>query len=201
MFEGSFAQIRRESQGEGVADTQTHQQLETECLPTAPPRKGPQLEVLSSLCCCRMWKMHDAQSLGASSLSFPFCFPACIFNPTLGIAFRSVFRGVSSQSTHPRAHRASYSSALINRYRPRHTLAYADAHAYSANVCASSASLWLITVCSPPQMLAQDQETTVRLLTSSSSSSVPTPHVLLFNVFLCFHCLPPLKQCLQPSRI
>ncbi len=102
VFEGAL-QIQWESHEEGVADAQTHGQLESECLPTILPRKGPQLEVLSSMHCCRVGKMHGAQSLRASSLLSPLCFPARLsyLNLTLSIAFCTIFREISSRSNTP----------------------------------------------------------------------------------------------------
>lgn len=112
----------------------------------------------------------------------------------LSFTFCTTFRkNLCRGQTHPPAHKASDSSHRCS-YWPTRTLKYADTHSHSTNVC-GSVSLWLITVCSPPQMPAQDQETMVRLLTSSFSSAL-TPHALLFNVFLCTHCLPLLTPCL-----
>lgn len=110
------------------------------------------------------------RALGASSLSSPFIilvFMHFFFNLTLSITF---FREISLLASRPRS--TLFTHTLISRCScwPRHSLTYADPHAYSANV-SGSVSLWLITVCSPPQMPAQDQETTVRLFTSFLSNS------------------------------
>lgn len=97
-------------------------------------------------------EMHDTQPQG--TLTSPlFHFPASI--SFLNITFCTIFRDMS-------AHNVSDSSRTFSKhsYWPRHTLTYADAHSHPANVC-GSVSLRLITVCSPPQMPAQDQETTV----------------------------------------
>lgn len=208
MFEGALHRFSGKAVEKRVADTQTHQQLAPRVLSHSSITgrstvRGVIINVLQQ-------SGEDARCPKPEGI-FTVIFPlfTCMCFLVFSIGLLASFSAASSEKsrhgqTHPHAHKVSHSS---HTHTHRQIFTLDQAHAYICShtrlfsrVC-GGVSVWLITVCSPPQMPAQDQETTVRLLTSSSSSA-PTQHVLLINVFLLLtHCRPPPKLFPTKSQI